>query len=95
MPGLEAAACYTPVIATRCGGPEDYVSHGHSGFLVGVDDVEALSKAILDVVELDESAWRRMSAASYQNSLRFDWDRSAQILETTLLEAIRKGGVAR
>ncbi|MFQ5463214.1 MAG: glycosyltransferase family 4 protein, partial [Phycisphaerae bacterium] len=34
MPGLEAAACRCPVVATRCGGPADYVEEGRSGYLV-------------------------------------------------------------
>jgi len=38
MPGLEAAACHCPIVSTLCGGPEDYVEDGASGFLVPVGD---------------------------------------------------------
>ena len=48
---LEAISCGTPVIATRCGGPEDIVTE-KNGRLVDVGDVDGLSEAILDVLRL-------------------------------------------
>ena len=36
----EASACGVPVIATRCGGPEEIVEDGKTGFLVDVGDVD-------------------------------------------------------
>ena len=41
----EAMATGTPVIATRCGGPEDFVNN-EVGLLVDVDNVDALSEAM-------------------------------------------------
>lgn len=41
----EALACGLPVIATPCGGPEEFVNE-KNGLLVPVDDVEALAAAI-------------------------------------------------
>lgn len=90
MSGLEAAACRCPVIATRCGGPEDYVEDGVSGYLVPVGDPQAMSHAILRVVTLDEDRWKAMSNASHAIAERFDWDRSAEILEKALLKAVRE-----
>ena len=51
MPGLEAAACRCPVVTTRCGGPEDYVQDGVSGYLVPVGDAQ--DDAEHPVAELD------------------------------------------
>ncbi|MFW5746486.1 MAG: glycosyltransferase family 4 protein [Nanoarchaeota archaeon] len=31
--GLEAMSCTTPVVSTRCGGPEDFIRQGHNGIL--------------------------------------------------------------
>lgn len=92
MPGLEAAACRCPIVATRCGGPEDYVDHGRSGFLVPVGDAEAMAARVLEVVTQPAEAWREMSEASYQMAKRFDWDRSAEVLEGALLRALGRGG---
>jgi glycosyltransferase involved in cell wall biosynthesis len=41
----EAIASGLPVIATRCGGPEDIVNE-FNGILIDVEDIEGLSKAI-------------------------------------------------
>lgn len=50
----EALACGTPVVATRCGGPEDIVAPG-TGELVPVEDPEALARGIEDVLGRRES----------------------------------------
>lgn len=46
----EALACGLPVIATPCGGPEEFVNE-KNGLLVPVDDVEALAAAIRHMYE--------------------------------------------
>ena len=88
MPGLEGAACRCPIVATECGGPEDYIIDGKSGYLVPVDDPEAMADAILRVLRQPEKEWRRMSEASYARSMEFDWDQSAIKLESGLFEAL-------
>ncbi len=47
---IEALACGTPVVATRCGGPDDLVNDS-SGRMAPVEDPEALALAILDVLD--------------------------------------------
>jgi glycosyltransferase involved in cell wall biosynthesis len=37
---LEAMACGCPVISTRCGGPEEFVQNGKTGYLVDFDAEE-------------------------------------------------------
>lgn len=44
---LEACAYGRPIIATRCGGPEEIVDDGVSGLLVPVGDVQAMGAALL------------------------------------------------
>jgi len=88
MPGLESAACRCPVVSTRCGGPEDYVQDGVSGYLVPVSDAKEMARRIVDVVTLDDERWRAMSEASYAIARTFNWERSAEILEGALLHAV-------
>jgi teichuronic acid biosynthesis glycosyltransferase TuaC len=47
---VEALACGTPVVATKCGGPEDIVNE-QVGALVPPDDPEALAQAIGEVLD--------------------------------------------
>jgi glycosyltransferase involved in cell wall biosynthesis len=47
---VEALSCGTPVVATRCGGPEDIVTE-EVGTLVPPEDPRALADAILGVLE--------------------------------------------
>lgn len=44
---LEACACGLPVIATRCGGPEEIVSDQHTGFLIPIGDTESCAEAMI------------------------------------------------
>ena len=46
----EAIACGKPVIATRCGGPEDIVSK-NNGLLVEKHNTEQISKAIIYMIK--------------------------------------------
>lgn len=47
---IEALSFGVPVVATRCGGPEDFVDESN-GALVDVNDVQGLARAMIDVAE--------------------------------------------
>ena len=47
---VEALACGTPVVATRCGGPEDIVDE-NVGVLVEPESVDALAEGIAHVLD--------------------------------------------
>jgi glycosyltransferase involved in cell wall biosynthesis len=57
--GVEALACGVPVISTRCGGPEDFVIDGRTGFLTDHDPQE-IAQRIVEVVG-DRALRRRLS----------------------------------
>jgi glycosyltransferase involved in cell wall biosynthesis len=72
---VEALACGIPVVATRCGGPEDIVTD-EVGLLVETQNEQALASAI-------ESVWSRVenfpAERLRQHALgRFSWDHVAK-----------------
>lgn len=93
LPGLEALACGTPVVATRCGGPEDYVDDGRNGVLVDVDDAAAMSEGLLRLVGLTSEAWQRFSDAAQRTARAYRWEASAETLERALYEALERSRI--
>lgn len=61
---LEAMACGVPVISTKCGGPEEFVIDGETGFLVAAD-AQSLLDAVLSVVE-NRALRKRLSEGARQ-----------------------------
>ena len=70
LPALEAQAAGKPVIATRCGGPEDIVSDTTSGLLVARKNLQELVNALslvhrnreeYDPVAISQNAFRKFS----------------------------------
>lgn len=48
---LEAMAASKPVVTTKCGGPEEIVVHGETGYVVEMDRPKELSEAITSLIE--------------------------------------------
>ena len=53
---LDASAAALPLIATRCGGPEEIVEDGETGFLVPVGDVGAMAERMAWLLDHPEQA---------------------------------------
>jgi glycosyltransferase involved in cell wall biosynthesis len=62
LTAVEALAAETPVVATRCGGPEEVVKEGETGFLVPVKDPRAMADAVARLLR-DKDLARRMGVA--------------------------------
>lgn len=71
---IEALACGTPVVATKCGGPEDFINDS-VGRLVEKENPNALADAILEVVskrdQFDPAGLSEFASSNYS------WDRIA------------------
>lgn len=69
---VEALACGTPVVATRCGGPEEILDE-ETGMLVPPEDPEAFAEG----VDLVLSGGRRFKSNTMRQSMLNRYDRSA------------------
>jgi len=55
--GLEAMSCGLPIVSTKCGGPEEYVTEGITGFLVPTNDEHQMASKLIHL--LSNSQLRR------------------------------------
>jgi glycosyltransferase involved in cell wall biosynthesis len=81
---VEALACGTPVVATRCGGPEDIVN-AEVGVLVPKEDPEALAAALGHVLEHRET-YNPAKLRAYTLA-NFSWERVASQITDCYQEA--------
>lgn len=79
---VEGMAAAVPVVATSVGGMLETVVHGETGYLVGVDQPEALSEALLAILD-DRSLAERMGRQGRLRAVeRFSWRaRAARLAE--------------
>lgn len=90
LPPLEAMACRCPVVSTEVGGPIDTIENGVNGYLVPLEDAEALAERLLQVLTLSEADWRQMSDAAYATATQYTWDDAAALFEQALDRAIER-----
>ncbi|MGJ0490492.1 glycosyltransferase family 4 protein [Methylobacter sp.] len=85
---LEAMACRTPAVSTKCGGPEDIISHGENGYLCDINDVNALTESVFELLSLNEENWLKFSDKAYQHAISYTWDDAATLFELALQKAV-------
>lgn len=81
---LEAMACRTPVVATKVGGCVETVQAGINGYLVDIEDSAALAEKAVEILNLDDNAWRLFSEAAANIAAEYSWDRCTDMLEATI-----------
>ena len=82
---LEAMACGTPVVATRCGGPESVLVDGETGFMVPLNDDAAMAERLIQLLS-DPPLMVKMR----ENCVRVARETfSRPIVEKILLQAFR------
>lgn len=86
---LEAMACGVPVVATRTGGVPEVVTHGESGYLAPVGDVEAMAGFGVELLA-DPERWKRASAAARRGAERFSAERVVTLYEDHYTEVLRR-----
>jgi glycosyltransferase involved in cell wall biosynthesis len=90
LPALEAMACRTPLVATRYAGPADFVRDGENGFLVDIDDVDALAARAVEVLTMPAERWKTMSEAAHRTAHAHSWGDASLAMERGLRRAIEK-----
>ncbi len=83
---LEAMALKIPVVATRCGGPEEVVVNNETGYLVSVNAPEEISGAVLKLVNNPEA--RKQMGIKGRNRVlsHFTADQYAENFESLYLK---------
>lgn len=76
MTVVEANACGTPVVGYARGSIPEIIQDGVNGFLVPYKDLDAMARRVEYL--LDEGVMREFSRASYQSSLKYDWEKTAE-----------------
>jgi len=85
----EAAACGTPVVASRISGHQDAVVDGQSGFLV--DGIEEFAAAAQSVIA-DPMLRRRLSQGALRHAESLSWDATAVATFHVLAREATRGG---
>jgi len=68
---LEAGACGSPVISSRCGGPEEFIKHNENGLLFDIENNEELAK-LLESCLLDLELRSRLAKNFKETVQSFD-----------------------
>ena len=68
---LEAMACGVPVLATRAGGVPDLIQHGITGWMVGLNDYEALAREMMRLLRAPDVLQAMGQAARQRAVERF------------------------
>jgi glycosyltransferase involved in cell wall biosynthesis len=87
---MEAAATGVPSIATDSGAPREIVDDGVTGVLVPPGAPRELAAAIARLHDAPDTL-ATMSRAALEKSAEFTWDRSIDVLERVLTEAVEQG----
>ena len=84
---LEAMQAACPVIASDTGGLAEIVLDGETGFLVPVDDAQALAQRMLKLLQDGDLRARMGSAGQARARAEFDWETCIASYDDVLLQA--------
>lgn len=85
LTAIESLSMETPVVSTRCGGPEEIIEDGVNGFLVNTKDDTAMAAAILKLLN-DPVLARNMGVAGRRDVLkRFTLERYINGIQDVML----------
>jgi glycosyltransferase involved in cell wall biosynthesis len=83
LTNIEAMACGAALVTTDNGGSRDYALHDDTALVAPYGDVEALADHVVALLEEDDRGVA-IASAGREYVERFDWERSAELLEAFL-----------
>jgi glycosyltransferase involved in cell wall biosynthesis len=86
---VEAMACGCALVTSDNGGSRDYAVHGETALVSDPTDVGAMAGHI-ELLLRDDALRRRLATAGTELVGGFDWDRTGELLEATLLDYLRR-----
>ena len=92
LTAIEALAVETPVVSTRCGGPEEVLADGVTGLLVPVKDPHAMADAIVRLLQDAELSHRLGVSGRIRVSEHFGIERYARDIQRVILDATFREG---
>lgn len=82
---IEAMASHKPIIATRCGGPEEIIDNGENGLLVDTNNPYLLSNAIINLAEDQTMALKLSNNAQRKCQSTFSLNKMLDAYHNTYL----------
>jgi len=88
LPILEAMANRTPVVSTNVGAATDLIRPGVNGYIVNIEDLEAMSNQVINLLNMPEDKWASFSEQAYVTSKKNTVERAVIEFENALFLAI-------
>jgi glycosyltransferase involved in cell wall biosynthesis len=86
LPSVEAMACGATLVTTSNGGSDDFAIHEETALVCEPDDITAMADNVERLLRDDELRIRLAKQGMEYVREKFDWDVSAEKLETFLNE---------
>ncbi len=87
---IEAMALGKPIVATHCGGPEEVIINGETGFLLPPCDSNAIAEKILYLINHPDFAVKMGQTANKRVKQCFSMESYISSIENVILETLEK-----